>query len=119
MNDLGFARPFRLRPGGIDCNVDGLSVGDVALLERDARGAWRRREEGDLNRELSALYGFALECRGLCRGLEVAATALEKGDLAARRSRRCCCACLILRRNSKRAHWRNGVSLTISPRADF
>ena len=82
MNDLGFARPFRLRPGGIDCNLDGLTVGDVALLERDAQGAWRRREDGDLNRELSALYGLALECAGLRGGLEVAATALANGDLA-------------------------------------
>ena len=61
MGDLSFTRYFRLRPGAIECDADGLRVGGVALLARDANGAWTRRDESDLSRELSKLYGFPLD----------------------------------------------------------
>jgi hypothetical protein len=42
MGGLSFARYFRLRPGAIECEADGLRVGGVTLLSRDAKGAWPR-----------------------------------------------------------------------------
>jgi hypothetical protein len=82
MNDTSFARYFRLRPGGIECGAGGLWVGGIALLARDARGAWTKRDERDLNRELSKLYGFPLDFSRMRRGVDAVAGALESGDLA-------------------------------------
>jgi len=82
MDDLSFARRFRLRPGGIECDPDGLRVGGVALLARDTKGALMRRDERDLGRELSKRYGFPVEIERKRRGVDAVAAALAKGELA-------------------------------------
>ena len=82
MGDLSFARYFQLRPGRIECDAGGLRVGGVALLARDAKGAWTRRDERDLNRELSKLYGFPLDFGRKRRRIDAVAAALGNGELA-------------------------------------
>ncbi len=82
MGSLSFARYFRLRPGAMECDVDGLRVGGVALLARDAKGAWTRRDGGELNRELSKLYGLPLDCERKGGALDAVAAALTNGELA-------------------------------------
>jgi hypothetical protein len=82
MDDVVFARCFRLRPGQIECDAGGLRVGGVALLARDAKGAWTRRDERDLNRELSKLYGFPVDFGRMRRRVDAVAAALDNGDLA-------------------------------------
>ena len=82
MGGPSFARNFRLRPGAIECDADGLRVGGVALLARDAKGAWKRRDGGELNRGLSKLYGLPLDCERKGRALDAVAAALTNGELA-------------------------------------
>jgi hypothetical protein len=82
MNDISFARYLRLRPGRIECDAGGLRVGGFALLARDAKGAWTRRDERDLSRELSKLYCFPLDSAHMRRGLDAVAAALGNGELA-------------------------------------
>ena len=82
MGGLSFACYFRLRPGAIECDADGLRVGSVALLSRDAKGAWARRDGDELNRELSKLYGLPLDCERKGRALDTVAAALTNGELA-------------------------------------
>ena len=82
MGSLSFARYFRLRPGAIECDADGLRVGSVALLARDAKGSWTRRDGAELNRELSKLYGLPLDCERKSGGLDAIAAALTNGELA-------------------------------------
>ncbi len=82
MNEVSFTRYFRLRPGRIECDAGGLWVGGIALLARGVRGAWTRRDERDLNRELSKLYRFPLDFARMRRGVDAVAGALESGDLA-------------------------------------
>jgi hypothetical protein len=84
-----FQNIFRLRrrPGeGVFCGADGLSVGEVALLERasDSRGAqpWRPRPAAELNRDLSRCYGLPIEIETKAGGLKSVADALDRGDLA-------------------------------------
>ena len=82
MGDLSFARTFRLRPGAIECDTDGLRVGGVALLARDAKGAWARRDGGEINRELSERYGLPLDCERKGGALDAVAAALTNGGRA-------------------------------------
>jgi hypothetical protein len=82
MGDLSFARTFRLRPGAIECDADGLRIGGVALLSRDAKGAWARRDGGEINRELSERYGLPLDCERKSGALDAVAAALTNGELA-------------------------------------
>jgi hypothetical protein len=82
MGDLSFARYFRLRPGGIECDAEGLRVGGVALLARDAKGVWGRRDERDLSRDLSKRYGFPLDIERKRKGVDAVASALTNGELA-------------------------------------
>jgi len=80
--DLSFACCFRLRFGGIECDDNGLRVGGVALLARGANGQWTRRDERDLNPELSKLYGFTLDVGRKRTGVDAVAAALSNGELA-------------------------------------
>ncbi len=82
MGEMSFARYFQLRPGRIECDAGGLRVGGIALLERDAKGALTRRDEGDLDRELSKLYGFPLDVAHMRRRIDAVAAALGNGELA-------------------------------------
>lgn len=79
---MSFMRHFQLRPGRIECDTGGLRVGGVPLLARDAKGAWTRRGECELNRELSKLYGLPLDLGRKRRGIDAVAAALRAGDLA-------------------------------------
>ncbi len=84
-----FQHIFRLgrRPGeGVFCDADGLSIGEVALLQRasdsgDARPL-RPRAAAELNRELSLCYGLPIEIQRKIGGLEAVAQALSRGDIA-------------------------------------
>ena len=49
---------FRLSPGGVECDKEGLRVSDVTLLALNANGGWTPRADGDLATALSRLYGF-------------------------------------------------------------
>jgi len=82
MNDISFTRYFRLHPGRIECDAGGLRVGGVALLARGANGAWTKRDERDLDRELSKVYGFPLDFARMRRGVDAVAAALANGELA-------------------------------------
>ncbi len=82
MGDASFTRYFQLRPGRIECDAGGLRVGGIALLARDAKGAWTRRDERDLNRELSKLYALPLDLGRMRRRIDAVAAALGNGDLA-------------------------------------
>jgi hypothetical protein len=82
MSDLPLAHYFRLRPGGVECDPSGLRVGGVTLLAPDAAGKWTRRDEGDLSRELSKLYGFPLDFGRKRGGVDAVAAALASGELA-------------------------------------
>ena len=82
MGEMSFARYFRLCPGRIECDARGLRVGAVALLAREAKGGWTRRDERDLSRELSKLYGFPLDFAHMRRGVDAVAVALGNGEIA-------------------------------------
>ncbi len=82
MGEMSFARYFRLCPGRIECDAQGLRVGAVALLAREAKGGWTRRDERDLSRELSKLYGFPLDFAHMRRGVDAVAVALRNGEIA-------------------------------------
>lgn len=76
-----FLRLFRLAAGKIECDEDGPRVGGAPLLARDA-GGWTRRDESEVDREISKLYGFPLDIGCKREGLDVIARALDSRDLA-------------------------------------
>jgi hypothetical protein len=82
MGDLAFARFFRFRPGGVECDGDGPRIGGVALLTCDAKGRWKGRDECILSRELGKVYGFPIDLSCKRRGVEALAAALTNGELA-------------------------------------
>ncbi len=82
MVDLSFSRCFQLRPGGVECDANGLPIGGVSLLARIARGRWSARDEASLSRELAKVYGFPVDFAPKRRGVEAVAAALTKGELA-------------------------------------
>jgi hypothetical protein len=81
MLDLPAVRTFRLSRGGIECDEQGLRVGGRALLARDERGAWKARDERDLGRDLSHVYGIRVDARAKMAGFGVVANALQDGNL--------------------------------------
>ena len=82
MNDFSSVRFFRLSPEGIECDEGGLRVGDVALLARDAKGAWAARDERDLDYDLSRVYGFPIDVRAKMAGFGAVANALQSRNIA-------------------------------------
>jgi Restriction endonuclease fold toxin 5 len=82
MLDLPSVRTFRLSRGGVECDEQGLRVGDLALLARDDRGAWKARDERDLGYDLSHVYGFQVDARAKMAGFGVVAKSLQDGNLA-------------------------------------
>lgn len=82
MNAFPLGRFFRLSPRGIECDEDGLRVGDVALLARNATGVWTLRDERELGAELSGVYGVAVDVGSKRAGLLTVASALQAGNLA-------------------------------------
>ena len=82
MNDFASLRFFRLSRHGIECDEDGLRVGGVALLARDAKGVWAARNERDLGRDLSRAYGFAVDVKPKLNGFAAVANALQSQNIA-------------------------------------
>jgi hypothetical protein len=82
MNDFSSVRFFRLSPGRVQCDDGGLRVGDVALLARDASGAWAARDERDVARDLSRVYGFPVDVRAKMAGFGAVANALQRRNIA-------------------------------------
>ncbi len=82
MSQFPGVRFFRLFPGGIECDKDGLRVGDVTLLALNANRGWTLRDDRDLALDLSRLYGFPLDIGSKRAGLTVVAAALRSGDIA-------------------------------------
>ncbi len=82
MNDFSSVRFFRLSPRGIECDEEGLRVGDVALLARDEKGAWAARDERDLGYDLSRVYGFPVDVRAKMAGFGAVANALQSRNIA-------------------------------------
>jgi hypothetical protein len=80
--DLSFSRCFQLRPGGVECDANGLRVGGVSLLVRVATGRWSGRDEAALSRELAKVYGFPVDFASKRGGVEAVAAALTNGELA-------------------------------------
>ena len=85
MPDAHDSRFFRLRPGGVSCDEDGLFVGSVALLSirKGASGVagWAVRPESELNAELSACYGLPVDIATKVSRLACVARALNNRDL--------------------------------------
>jgi hypothetical protein len=81
MHDASSVRFFRLSPGGVECNEEGLRVGDVALLARDEKGAWAVREERDLCRDLSRVYGFPVDVSAKMTGFAAISNALQNRNI--------------------------------------
>jgi len=54
-------RFFRFSPGGVECDKDGLRLGDVALLAFEAKGGWTLRDDIELANDLSRIYGFPVD----------------------------------------------------------
>jgi hypothetical protein len=75
-------RFFRLSPGGVECDKDGLRVGDVALLGFEAKGGWTLRDDIELANDLSRIYGFPVDVGSKRGGLAVVAAALQSGNVA-------------------------------------
>ena len=82
MNQFPGVRFFRLFPGGIECDKDGLRVGDVTLLALNANSGWTLRDDRDVAIDLSRLYGFPVDIGSKRAGLTVVAAALQSGDIA-------------------------------------
>ena len=75
-------RFFRLSPGGVECDKNGLRVGDVALLGFEAKGGWTLRDDIELANDLSRIYGFPVDVGSKRGGLAVVAAALQSGNVA-------------------------------------
>lgn len=82
MNHIANLRLFRLSPDGIECDANGLRVGDVALLARDDESAWVLRDQRELNRDLSRAYGFPVDVGPRRAGLAAIAKALRDRNIA-------------------------------------
>ena len=82
MNQFPGVRFFRLFPGGVECDKDGLRVGDVTLLALNANSGWTLRDDRDVAIDLSRLYGFPVDIGSKRAGLTVVAAALQSGDIA-------------------------------------
>jgi hypothetical protein len=80
------ARTFRLREGGISCDERGLSVGPASLLckapGRGFRQLWSMRDIGEINRDLSAIYGLPIDAASKISRIAEIARALTDGELA-------------------------------------
>ena len=82
MDDFSPVRFFRFSPGGVECDEEGLRIGDVALLARDDKGAWTARDEGDLDCDLSRVYGVPVDVRAKLAGFATVAKALQNRNIA-------------------------------------
>jgi hypothetical protein len=78
-------RYFRLSDGGVQCGHEGLSVGSAPMLSRslqaDGVEVWVVRPTEELDHDLSARYGHAIDLTSKRGGLEGVARALQRGDM--------------------------------------
>ena len=81
MLDLPSVRTYRLSRGGVECDEQGLRLGGLPLLARDGRGAWKARDERELGRDLSHVYGFRVAAGAKMAGFGVVAKSLQDGNL--------------------------------------
>ena len=86
MGGFPISRFFRLHVDGVRCDERGLFVGGAPALRRslrlEGREGWAPRPPAELNRDLSACYGFPVDASTKRSGLAIVARALERGDLA-------------------------------------
>ena len=75
-------RSFRLSPGRVSCDLDGLKLDGVALLQRNPHGRWETRASHEINPALGKVYGIGVDIGAKGRGLATVADALNAGDLA-------------------------------------
>ena len=77
---------FGLRPGGLECDADGLRIAGLALLKSETsswgRKRWRPAPLPEIQRALSRAYGRPIDAAAKLRGLAVVASALNDGELA-------------------------------------
>ena len=77
---------FGLRPGGLECDDDGLRLAGLALLKSEippsGRRRWRPAPLPEVERALSCAYGHPIDAAANIKGLQVVASALNAGELA-------------------------------------
>lgn len=77
---------FRLRPGAVDCDGEGLRIAGYDLLSRRTDAASRPTYGlapiEALEERLWRAYGYKVSAAGKLRGLQVVADALSKGEIA-------------------------------------
>jgi len=77
---------FRLRPGGLDCNPQGLTLAGKALLKRAAwpsgREFWEPASISEIQSAFQEVYGSAFRASDKVNGLRFIAAALNAGDIA-------------------------------------
>jgi hypothetical protein len=82
------SRTFSLaaRGQGVSCDVDGVYVGDVALLKQSKVGGtvahWHVRPITELDDELAAIYRLPIDTARKANALALIASAFNRGDLA-------------------------------------
>jgi len=73
---------FRLCEDGVHCGADGLHVGAIPLLRRDARGSWAPRPPAEVEPQLADLYGAPIDISRKIDRLTTVGRALDRGDAA-------------------------------------
>lgn len=87
MNSARFPpiREYRLfppgHPQGASCDADGLALGPIRLLVKNAYGL-EPRPVGELNNVFTRTFGRPIDCAGLLPGLRTVARALNEGNRA-------------------------------------
>lgn len=66
---------------GLYCGIEGVYVGSCPLIEKFGE-SYRLRSPGEIFALIATVYGQAVDGTHIMRGLEVAATALQKRELA-------------------------------------
>ncbi len=69
---------------GVSCDVDGVFVGGVPLVQPPSVGRqhWTARQVAEINKELTARYGLPIDIASKAGGLALIAAAFNCGDLA-------------------------------------
>lgn len=106
----------------VHCDTDGLFVGPVPLLVREAgnglRKSWAARPLAEINRDLERCYGLPIDVGSKMSGIETIAQALDERDLA-----RACIVAVHLRippilEASPQALWKCAAALSDSGMLD-
>ena len=77
---------YRLRPGGLDCDARGLTLGGRALLKQvgppTSRQLWAPASIAEIQRVFMVVYGSSSGVDERAKGLRAVASALNSGDVA-------------------------------------